>query len=434
MKMKMAQRAHWIDGPWRGRLAIVPRPRGGDWLEDEIANWRDAGIDQVVSFLTPEEVSLFELGEEGKLCEAHGIRFTSFPIPDRSVPASAAESERLLRDIEHSLTIGENVALHCRQSVGRSALIAADLLVSAGEAPREAFERITLARGSKVPDTPQQEQWVKDRDSEDRRTRGERLFERYLGLQGITSYRVEADRSGKTKRPDFTVQIEGREYIFEVKDFTKADSIGGGAYDPHSRIRQKIDLARSQLKEYKEWPCCLVLFDDNASLDLEDPAIMIGSMRGNYGWSIEFNHTLGEFDPATEKWGFHENGKMFRPNTPEPQNTTISALVTLRYVEVGQKKVNELADRLVKERPGTSAAEFLSEISSEPLEFDKAERHIGLIIWENPDARHPFPRELFRGPYDVRWGQLGSTTNYGVVFRGSDMLDYWNEKELRSIP
>jgi hypothetical protein len=57
----MAARVFWIDGAWQGRLAIVPRPRGGDWLEDEIADWRDAGIDVVVSFLEPHEVAEFAL-------------------------------------------------------------------------------------------------------------------------------------------------------------------------------------------------------------------------------------------------------------------------------------------------------------------------------------------------------------------------------------
>ena len=46
---------YWVDGPWLGKLALAARPRGGDWLEDEMANWRRAGIDTVLSLLTPEE-------------------------------------------------------------------------------------------------------------------------------------------------------------------------------------------------------------------------------------------------------------------------------------------------------------------------------------------------------------------------------------------
>ena len=49
----------WIDGPWPGRLAIMPRPRGGDWLEEEIQSWRRSGVDLVVSLLTLEERNEF---------------------------------------------------------------------------------------------------------------------------------------------------------------------------------------------------------------------------------------------------------------------------------------------------------------------------------------------------------------------------------------
>lgn len=33
------------------QLAIVPRPRGDDWLDDEMVALREAGIDVVVSML-----------------------------------------------------------------------------------------------------------------------------------------------------------------------------------------------------------------------------------------------------------------------------------------------------------------------------------------------------------------------------------------------
>jgi len=155
-----------IEAPWKGKLAIVPRPRGGDWLDDEVSGWRECGIDVVVSFLTPPEAAEFALENEGEVCKAHGIRFVSFPIPDQEVPVSKQVAAVLLHDLEQALVEGKKVALHCRQSVGRSATIAAALLVTAGQEPRIAFEKIGEARGCKVPETAEQERWVSDYASE----------------------------------------------------------------------------------------------------------------------------------------------------------------------------------------------------------------------------------------------------------------------------
>src|SRR5262249_61758505 len=38
-----------------GRLAIMPRPRAGDWLDDEAASWRRHGLGLVVSLLEDAE-------------------------------------------------------------------------------------------------------------------------------------------------------------------------------------------------------------------------------------------------------------------------------------------------------------------------------------------------------------------------------------------
>ncbi len=162
----MTTRAYWIEGPWSGRLAIVPRPRGGDWLDDEVSGWRESGIDVVVSFLTPAEEAEFAVENEGEVSEAHGIRFVSFPIPDQEVPVSKQAASVLLHDLAQALVEGKTVAVHCRQSVGRSAMIAAALLVAAGEEPRVAFEKIGKARGCKVPETAEQERWVANFASE----------------------------------------------------------------------------------------------------------------------------------------------------------------------------------------------------------------------------------------------------------------------------
>ncbi|HEV3237236.1 MAG TPA: hypothetical protein VGZ25_09630 [Gemmataceae bacterium] len=156
----MIAQVYWIEGPWSGRLGIVARPRGGDWLEDEVQAWRKAGIDVVVSALTEDEIDSFELEDEERLCVANGIKFVAFAIADRQVPTSLKGGIDVLHDLESELSKGHSVAVHCRQSIGRSSLIAAGLLVSAGIEVKVAFDRIQLARGCPVPETAEQRAWV----------------------------------------------------------------------------------------------------------------------------------------------------------------------------------------------------------------------------------------------------------------------------------
>jgi protein-tyrosine phosphatase len=113
---------HWIEIPAPGRLAIMARPRAGDWLVDEIAGWKAAGIGLVVSLLEAEEVLELGLREEAGLCRAHGMEFVSFPIEDRGVPASADPAHALARSIAKKLEDGTAIAVHCRAGIGRSSL------------------------------------------------------------------------------------------------------------------------------------------------------------------------------------------------------------------------------------------------------------------------------------------------------------------------
>jgi protein-tyrosine phosphatase len=151
---------YWIDGPWKGRLAIVPRPRGDDWLEDEIHSWHEAGLDIIVSLLTPPEIEEFDLDLEEELSQAQDIEFISLPIPDREVPTSREAVIDLAHKLEAALSSGKSVGLHCRQGVGRSSLLAACALIASGANSAEAFERISKARGRPVPDTVEQKEWV----------------------------------------------------------------------------------------------------------------------------------------------------------------------------------------------------------------------------------------------------------------------------------
>jgi len=150
----------WVEGPWPGRLAVLPRPRGGDWLGDEVRSWRQAGVGAVVSLLTPKEVAELDLAQEAELCRTNGIELFSFPIIDRSVPSSQKATLALVQQLDALLTGGTDVAIHCRQGVGRAALLAACILVRSGTDPEVAFQRVSAARGCLVPETTEQRKWV----------------------------------------------------------------------------------------------------------------------------------------------------------------------------------------------------------------------------------------------------------------------------------
>jgi protein tyrosine phosphatase (PTP) superfamily phosphohydrolase (DUF442 family) len=158
----MQAKLFWVPVPGRGKIGILPRPRGADWLEDEIAAWREAGVDMVVSLLEPEEEAQLALEGEAAAAGARGIDFRSFPIPDRGVPASRESVAQLADEVIEALDSGRNVAVHCRQGIGRSGMIVGAVLVAAGEDLEGALEAIRESRGLSVPETEEQHQWLGD--------------------------------------------------------------------------------------------------------------------------------------------------------------------------------------------------------------------------------------------------------------------------------
>jgi predicted protein tyrosine phosphatase len=152
----------WIAGLTCGRLAIMPRPRGGDWLEGEVQSWRRGGVDLIVSLLTSEEQTELNLTDEEALCGANAIGYVHFPIVDRGVPSSAEAFAELVFDLAARLANGKSIAVHCRQGIGRSALVAIGVLTASGLEPSAAIERVAAARGCSVPETAEQRRWITD--------------------------------------------------------------------------------------------------------------------------------------------------------------------------------------------------------------------------------------------------------------------------------
>jgi protein-tyrosine phosphatase len=160
LRIVMSTKLYWIAGPWPGKLAMAARPRGGNWLENEMRDWQSAGVNTVLSLLTPEEEEDLDLTSESRVAEDVGLKFMSLPIPDRQVPASRPQVVPVLDEVDAELAAGKNAVVHCRQGVGRSGLIAACLLVIRGMDPGSAVAALERARGTTVPETAEQRSWI----------------------------------------------------------------------------------------------------------------------------------------------------------------------------------------------------------------------------------------------------------------------------------
>ena len=141
-------------------IAIVPRPRGNDWLCEEMSALSREGIEILVSMLTGEEAEELGLNEESAECARAGITFVNVAIPDRSVPADTSTFLCSVEELATHVREGRYLAVHCRASIGRSSVLAASILVRLGWDAKSAFDAIEAARGCSVPDTSEQKQWV----------------------------------------------------------------------------------------------------------------------------------------------------------------------------------------------------------------------------------------------------------------------------------
>lgn len=149
---------YWIGE--KRELAIVARPRGGEWLREDLGSVKAGGIDVLVSFLQPYEEAELGLGDERRVAEEVGLKFISFPIPDRQVPRDLGSFRRLAEKLAQRVRQGDRVGVHCRGCIGRSTVMLAAVMITQGAKPADALRQIERARGLSVPDTAEQLEWI----------------------------------------------------------------------------------------------------------------------------------------------------------------------------------------------------------------------------------------------------------------------------------
>lgn len=146
------------------KIGIMARPRGNDWLEDEVNHLKNNGVDILVSLLEKSEIIELGLEYEGKHCLAQNITYVNFPIKDRDVPQDKKELEKLINSVVSKINEGKSTVIHCRMGIGRASIIASSILLNFGFTVSEIIEKITLVRGLKIPDTEEQLKWLKLRE------------------------------------------------------------------------------------------------------------------------------------------------------------------------------------------------------------------------------------------------------------------------------
>src|SRR5438876_735437 len=114
------------------------------------------------------------------------------------------------------------------------------------------------------------------------KTESDLLFETYLDQRGI-AWDYEPDIADKTTRIHYRITRQNGHFFFEVKGFPGIYPVSSS----QSSIRGKINEAQKQLKQYREYPCSLVLASPKGAVHL-GPDFVLGAMLGDIGvvWNV----------------------------------------------------------------------------------------------------------------------------------------------------
>ena len=123
---------------------------------------RDRGLMSSSPCWSPRRLRHLDLAGEENLAARIELSFESLPIADRGIPGMGHLVSELVTKLASDLRAGKNVAIHCRQGIGRAALIAVSVLIRLGVEVEAAIGLVETARGLSVPETPEQRQWLLD--------------------------------------------------------------------------------------------------------------------------------------------------------------------------------------------------------------------------------------------------------------------------------
>jgi len=159
---------YWIndDKVGKTKLGTMARPRGNDWLGDEMISLKNRKVDYLVSLLERSEEWDLGLQNEEETCKKLGVNFINFPIQDVTTPKNENEFIKLANNLAGLIKQDKRVVIHCRMGIGRSSILAAAIMINLGCKGENVFEIISQYRKLEVPDTKEQKDWILSIESE----------------------------------------------------------------------------------------------------------------------------------------------------------------------------------------------------------------------------------------------------------------------------
>jgi protein-tyrosine phosphatase len=161
-----ALRVDWVDAPrlvdggGQLGLTICPGRRDRDRdLDRDLDTLVEAGVTTLVSLLPDHELEWAGVIELLASAKARGLRVIRQPIPDQGV-GSQREIAQTVAQIRARLRADEKVVVHCMGGLGRSGLVCAAVLVSAGATAADAVAHVRAARGPRAVETASQYAFV----------------------------------------------------------------------------------------------------------------------------------------------------------------------------------------------------------------------------------------------------------------------------------
>ena len=240
------------------------------------------------------------------------------------------------------------------------------------------------------------------------KSRSEMVFEHYLGDRGLA---WEYESLPCQRKPDYLILHAEGNCIVEVKEVQDPDPWPTEGFHPDRPVRAKIHRARKQFREYKNLPCGLAVYSESIFGPYE-PSIMLAAAFGP-GYQ-QAGRDYSKIDPSPSFYRFLKRSELpadrhflAEPLLSPVANTTFSAMIMLTRWELSELHLQVWKRMYAQQEacePMENQFDLLNELGPTLRNSPRFPGTIRVIVIENCHRRLPFPEDLFRGPFDQRWG------------------------------